>query len=176
MPRPGRVLEAGDESRRRRASVRGSSATTGSCEGTRALRPPRLAEGPQEVHVAEDLVGLHRLVAPAEEHRLRPLADELDPVQVGNDGRHDERIDALAGKLAGSGTWRGLQLLVVDGESEAAQLLGEARPRTRRVVGYVAERVTGLAQPLDRVDSAGNRVSGNVQHAVDVEQNARHGA
>jgi hypothetical protein len=36
--------------------------------------------------------------------------------------------------------------------------------------------MTSGARALDGLDGAGNRLPGDVQHAVDVEQNARHGA
>ena len=96
----GRVLERGDE---------------GAAVEHRAARglPPRvlvqaeevgagldLGERAREVHVAEDLVRLGRLVAAADEHRVGALADELDPGEIGHDRGHHERVDAPPAELA----------------------------------------------------------------------------
>ena len=66
--------------------------------------------------------------------------------------------------------------LVVEREAHRAQLLGEPGARARRVVGDEAECVTRAAKLRDGLRGAGDRLPGDVQHAVDVEQNARHGA
>src|SRR5207342_1146298 len=102
-----------------------------------------LVEGASEVHVAEDLVRLERLVAPADEDRVRVVADELEPLEVGDDGRHDEREHALAGELSSSRARRRLELVVLEREPHLAQLLGQTRARPRRVVRYEPERMAG---------------------------------
>jgi len=107
---------------------------------------------------------------------VRVVADELEYVEVGDDGRHDECEHALPGELADRRPRRRLQLVVVEREPHVAQLAGETGARPRRVVGDVTQRVTGSTELRDRVRRARNGLSGDVQNAVDVEQNARHGA
>ena len=50
---------------------------------------------------------------------MRPLADELEPVEVGHDARHHEREDALAGELARGRPGGRLELVVVELEPDA---------------------------------------------------------
>jgi hypothetical protein len=47
------------------------------------MRPLDLVEGAREVHVAEHLVRLEGLVAAADEHGVRVVADELEPSRSG---------------------------------------------------------------------------------------------
>ena len=98
------------------------------------------------------------------------------PSRSGTTRRHHEREHALPGQLARRRAGRRLQLVVVELEAHLAQLLGEARTRPRRVVGDEAERVARAAELVDRLGSARDRLPRDVEHAVDVEQNARHGA
>ena len=104
------------------------------------------------------------------------VADELEAVEVGDDRRHHEREHALSRELARRGARCRLELVVVEREAHLAQLLGEARARPRRVVRDESQRVPGATELRDGIRGAGNRLPGDVQHAVDVEQNARHGA
>ena len=52
--------------------------------------------------------------------------------------------------------------------------LGQRRARAGRVVRDEAQPVALAAQLGDRLRRAGDRLPGDVQHAVDVEQNGRH--
>ena len=135
-----------------------------------------LAERPREVHVAEHLVRLERLVAASDEHRVGVVAHELEPVEVGDDRRHGESEDALPGELARRCAGGRLQLEVLERELHATKLLGQACARARGVVRDEAERVARLAQLGDGVDGARDGLSRDVEHAVDVQQNAGHGA
>ena len=135
-----------------------------------------LVERACKVHVAEDLVGLERLVAAADEHGLGVVAHELETLEVGDDRAHDEGEHALSRELACGRSRCRLQLAVVEREAHLAQLLGEPGARARRVVGDEAESVTRAAKLRDGFRGARGRLPGDVQHAVDVEQNARHGA
>ena len=134
----------------------------------------QLRERTAEVHPREHLVRLGRLVTAAEQHRVGVVADELDPLEVGHDRPHHEREHALAGELAGGGARCRLQLVVVELEPEQPQLLGERRAGPGGVVRHEAERVALPAEPGDGVDGAGNRLAGDVEDAVDVEQDAGH--
>ena len=135
-----------------------------------------LGERAGEVHVAEDLVRLGRLVAAAEEHGVGALADELDPGQVGHDRRHHERVDAPAAELLRGGDRRRLQLVVLELEPHLAQLVGERGPRAGRVVGDEAQPMADGAKARDRLDRARDRLAGDMEDAVDVQQNGGHGA
>src|SRR5262249_2703855 len=59
--------------------------------------------------------------------------------------------------------------------AEGPELLGERRTRLGGVVGHEAEPVAVLAQPLDRLGAARDRLARDVEDAVDVQQNRRHG-
>ena len=121
----GRVLEPGDERAgvEHRAEARLPPLVLVQAVERRAHLD--LRERTCEVHVAEHLVRLDGLVAPADEHRLGVVADELEAVEVGDDRRHHEREHALARELAGSGAGCRLQLVVLERESHLAQLLRE---------------------------------------------------
>ena len=135
-----------------------------------------LLEGAGEVHVAEDLVRLDRLVAASDQHRVDVVTDEVEPVEVGDDRGHHESEDSLARELPRGGAGRRLQLLVLEREAHLAQLAREARSRAGRVVRDEAQEVPARAELCDGVGGARDRRSGDVEHAVDVEQNAGHGA
>ena len=134
-----------------------------------------LPERAGEVHVAEDLVRLQGLVAAADEDGVRALADELEALEVGHDSGHDEREDPLARELPRGGAGGRLQLVVDEVEAKRAQLVCELGAGPRRVVRHEAKGVTGVAQPRNRVLCAGDRDPGDMQHPVDVQENARHG-
>ena len=133
-----------------------------------------LGERAREVHVAEDLVRLGRLVAAAEQHGVGALADELDPVEVLDDRRHRQREHALAARARARPR-----------SASSAAPRPRARSRARaarsasvgasagRVVGDEAEPVPVGAQPRDRLRRARDRLARDVEDAVDVEQNAR---
>jgi hypothetical protein len=70
---------------------------------------------------------------------------------------------------------RGLQLLVGELDPEAADLLGQSAARVRGVVGDETQPVTVLAQLPHGLRSAGDRRAGDVENAVDVQENACHG-
>ena len=91
------------------------------------------------------------------------LADQLDALEVGHDGRHHERKHALAGELAGCGARGRLELVVFELEAEATKLLGELGAWKRGVVGDEAERVPLGAQACDGLDGARNRLTGDVR-------------
>src|SRR5439155_15822293 len=130
----------------------------------------------RHVHVREDGVRLEGLVAPPDEYGLRVVSDQLERVEVGDDRRHDKREDALPLELASRRAWRRLQLRVLQLEAHLAELLGEPRAGAGRVVGDEPQRMTGSAKLGDRLDGAGDRLSGDVEDTVDVEQNGGHGA
>src|SRR5262249_31116214 len=67
-------------------------------------------------------------------------------------------------------------LVVVQGEAELAQLLRQPLPRPRRVVRDEAQRVASVAEPRDGVDGPRNGFARDVEDAVDVQQDAGHGA
>ena len=173
---PGRVLEPRDERARveHRATARLPPLVLVQAVQRRAHLD--LVERTREVHVAEDLVRLERLVAAADQHGLRVIADELEAVEIGNDVGHHEREDALAGELTRGCPWRRLDLLVLEREAHVAKLFCEAGSRPGRVVRDEPESVARATELRDGVRGARDRISGDVQHAVDVEQNARHGA
>jgi hypothetical protein len=135
-----------------------------------------LGERAREVHVAEHLVRLERLVAAADEDGVSVVTDELEVLEVGNDGLHDEREYTLPLELACGCTRRRLQLLILDREAHLTELLGQLGARTGRVVRDEAQLVAGFPEVGDRLDGTGNRLAGDVEHAVDVQQNACHGA
>ena len=134
----------------------------------------QLGERPAEVHPREHLVRLGRLVAAAEQHRVGVVADELDALEIGHDRAHHEREHALARELAGGGPRRRLELVVVELEPEQPQLLGERRARPGGVVRHEAEGVALPAKPGDGLDGAGDRLAGDMEDAVDIEQDAGH--
>ena len=134
----------------------------------------QLGEGTAEVHPREHLVGLGGLVATAEQHRLGVVADELDPLEVGHDRPHHEREHPPAGELARRRPRCRLELVVLELEPERAQVLGEQRPRPGGVVGHETEGVTLLAEPRDSLDGSGNGLAGDMEHSVDIEQDAGH--
>ena len=133
-----------------------------------------LREGAGEVHVAEDLVRLRRLVAAADENGVGTFADELDSGEVGHDRGHHERVDAAAPELERCGRRRRLQLVVLELEPHRAQLVDQRRARARRVVGDEPQPVPVRAQALDSLDRAGDGLAGDMEDAVDVEQNGGH--
>jgi hypothetical protein len=124
--------------------------------------------------VAEDLVWLRRLVAAADEDGVGAFADELDSGEVGHDRGHHERIDAAPSELQRCRRRRGLQLVVVELEPHRAQLVEQRRARARGVVGDEPQPVPVGAQALDSVDRTGDRLAGDMEDAVDVEQNGGH--
>ena len=70
--------------------------------------------------------------------------------------------------------------VVWSSSSSSANPIARSRsPSSRRdiVVEFVTKRMRWpvVAQPAHRVDGARDRLAGNVQHTVDVEQNRRHG-
>src|SRR3954447_24498496 len=69
-----------------------------------------------------------------------------------------------------------LQLVVLELDAERADLLCERPPRVRRVVGDEAQLVAGLTQPRDRLRAAQDRMSRDMEHAVDIEENSTHRA
>ena len=104
------------------------------------------------------------------------MSDEVEAVEVGNDRRHRECEHPFAGQLA-RGSARGrLQLEILQGEPHPAKLFGQAGSRPRRVVGDEPEQVARVAELCDGFGRPGNRLSRDVEHAVDVQQNAGHGA
>ena len=64
-------------------------------------------------------------IGAAEQHGVRPLADELDPVEVLDDRVHRQREHALPAKRRGRRARRRLQLLVVELDPVGADLVGE---------------------------------------------------
>ena len=85
-----------------------------------------LVEGAGQVHIAEDEIALRGLVGAADEHRLRVLADELDPFQLADDRVHRQCEDSAAGERLGRRSRRRLQLLVVELDPHCAQFLRRA--------------------------------------------------
>src|ERR1051326_4530826 len=88
--------------------------------GPRPVSPPRvrggavggapeleLRERPGQIHVGEDEVRLGRLVGAADEDGIGAVADELDPLQVGDEPLHDEREHALPAERVDRGVSRG---------------------------------------------------------------------
>ncbi len=104
------------------------------------------------------------------------MTHELELVEVGDDRRHHEREHAFSGELARGRPGGGLQIGVVELEAHLAELLGEPTARACRVVGDEAQLVSRTAELGDRVGRSGDRLPRDVEDAVDVEQNARHGA
>ena len=88
---------------------------------------------------------------------------------------HRQREHALAGKhLRGDAAGR-LELVILDRETHLAQPLTELVPRHRGRVRDEAEAVPRVTETPDRVHGPRDRLAGNVQDTVDVEQNRRHG-
>ena len=87
-----------------------------------------LGEGTREVHVAEDLVRLGRLVGAAEEDGVGVVADHLDPVEVLDDRGHGERQHALAREGVRGGARGRLQLVVLELDPGRAQVARQLRP------------------------------------------------
>ena len=107
----------------------------------------QLGEGAGEVHVAEDLVGLDRLVAAADEDGVSALPDQLDALEIRDDGRHHERQHPLSLQLARGGPRGRLELLLVELEAELAGAPARAIcPRPGRVVRDEAQAVALGAQ------------------------------
>jgi hypothetical protein len=102
----------------------------------------QLGERARQVHVGEDASGLGRLVCAAEQHRVGALADELDSLEILDDGGHREREHAPAGERARSRARRGLELLVGQVDVDRAQLLHEGLARPS---GAVRDEVDAMA-------------------------------
>ena len=133
-----------------------------------------LRERAREVHVGEDEVRLGRVVRAADQDCLDVVADELDSLEVADERVHDEGEDAAAaqrldGRVRGRLHLRHLQL-----DPHRLQARGEVRLRARRRVRDEAEPVAGVAQAPHRVGRARQRLAGDVQDAVHVEQNRGH--
>ena len=152
-----------------------TSATSGSCAGSRG--PPRLQlrERPREVHVAEDASGLVTLVRAADEDRVGVLADEIEAVEILDHRRHRQRDHAPAVQQAHRCCGRRLQLVAGDVDAEPPQLRDDRRARPDCHVRDEPKPVAALAQRRDRLRRAGDRFAGDVEHAVDVQENGGHG-
>ena len=122
----------------------------------------KLMEGAAQVHVREDEIRLGRLVGAAEEHRVGPLADELDPVEIADDGVHRQRQHALPLKQARGGGGDRLQLVVLEREAELPQLLAELRPGAGRGVRHEPQPVAVPTELLDRLDCPRDRLPRDV--------------
>jgi len=133
-----------------------------------------LAERPGKVHVAEDLIWLGGLVATPDQYGIRVVPDELEALEVGHDRRHHEGDDAPAPELSSGGARSRLQLLVGELEAEHTQFSGEHVAGPRGVVRDEAKRVAVGPETGDRLRSSGNRLPRNVEHPVDVQENAGH--
>jgi ribosome-associated protein len=133
-----------------------------------------LGEGPRQVHVAEDPARLRDVVRAAEENRLGVLADEVDAGEVLDDRRHRQREDPPACKGGGGRARRRLELVVDEVEPHPAELVCEHGRRPDCVVRDEAQTVPSRAQSSHGFDSSGNRFPGEVEDAVDVEENGRH--
>ncbi len=108
-------------------------------------------------------------------HRVGALADELDPLHLVDDAGHDQREDALWLNGTPTNATELLELVLVELEAQRGQLRRELRARPRRVVRHEAQCVPCLPEPRDRLRRTGNRLAGDVQDPVDVQENARHG-
>src|SRR4029078_79596 len=69
-----------------------------------------------------------------------------------------------------------LDLVLLELDAERTELVRQLRARPGRAVRDEAEGVRGRAERRHRLRRAGDRLTGDVQHPVDVEENARHGA
>ena len=96
------------------------------------------------------------------------------PSRSGHDRAHHEREHALARELSRRRPRRRLELVVVELEAERPQLLGERRARPGRVVRHEPERVALAAEPGNGLGGAGDGLAGDMEHAVDIEQDAGH--
>ena len=134
-----------------------------------------LAERAREVHVREDEVRLRRLVGAAEQHGVRSLADELDPLEVVHERVHRQREDALAAERLDGGARGGLDLRRRSTSMPCAWSSSASCVRERVVVFVTNRRRWPFARKrLHGVRRSGDRLSGNVQNTVDVEQNRSH--
>jgi hypothetical protein len=87
---------------------------------------------------------------------------------------HRERQDALSAQRARRRPWRRLELLVVQLNAHPTQRGRERRPRARGAVGDESQPVPVGAQPSHRLATAGDRLAGDVEDAVDVQENRSH--
>ena len=138
------------------------------------MAPPWISLKHAQVHVAEDLVRLERLVAAADQHGVGVVADELEPLEIGDDRGHHQREHPPAAELADRGARRRLDLRLVELEADPAQL-------ARRVCRAAASSCWSRNAASDRrraachrLDGAGDGLTRDVEHAVDVEENAGH--
>ena len=135
-----------------------------------------LAERAGDVRVREDarvLLGI--LAQAADEDGVDVEADELHLAgEVVGEARHREREHALPGELP-RGDRRGrLQLVVLELDPEAAQVVGQRRARPRRRVRHEPQPVAVLAQPRDGLGRPPNRLARDVQDPVDVQEDRGH--
>ena len=134
-----------------------------------------LGERPAQIRIGEDALGLLGLVGAAEQHGVGARVDQRGvPLQVGPDRGHDQGQDPLPGQQLARGERGRLDLVLLDRDADRAELLRQARPRPRRVVRDEAQGMTVGAQALDALGRAGNRLAGDVQDAIDVDENGRH--
>ena len=134
-----------------------------------------LEERAVQVEVGEDPARLGALVAAADEHGVGVHPDQLDPVEVVEDPRHRQREHALAGEhLRGDAAGR-LELVVLEPETHLAEASGELGAGHRRRVRDEPEPVAGASEAAHGIDRTGDRLAGDMQHTVHVEQNRRHG-
>src|SRR5262245_2857182 len=134
-----------------------------------------LGERTGEIHVAEHLVRLVRLVGSADEDGVSVLADELDSLEVVDDPRHRQRKDPAACEGPRRGNRSRLKLVLLEIDSQPLELEGEILASAGRVIGDKAQAVAGLAQILDRLRGTWNSAPRDLEHALDVQQNGRHG-
>jgi hypothetical protein len=116
-----------------------------------------LVEGAVQVEVGEDASGLLALVGPADQDGVDVHADELQSVEVIEQARHGERQHALARERPCGDAARGLQLVVVELDSDLAKLLCELCAGQGRRVRDEPQPVALLAQSAHRGGRPGDR-------------------
>ena len=140
------------------------------------IRPRlELRERPREVHVAEDAPCLVTLVRAADEDGVGVLADEIEAVEVLDHRRHREREHAPSAQEVDGCGGRRLELVLGDVDAEPLQLRDDRRARPDCRVRDEPQPVAALAQRRDRVRRAGDGLAGDVEDAVDVQENGGHG-
>ena len=133
-----------------------------------------LREGAREVHVREDEVRLGGLVRAADEDGVDVVADELDALEVTDEGVHDEGEDSPAAERLDGCVCGRLHLGHVELDAHRLQGRGEFGLRARRRVRDEAQPVSVSAEAPHSVGRTRERLTGHVQYAVDVEQNRGH--
>ena len=133
-----------------------------------------LRERAREVHVREDEVRLGRVVRAADQDRVDVVADELDALEIADERVHDEREHAPAAERLDCRVRRRLDLPHLELDPHRLQARGEVGLRACRRVRDEAKPVPALAEAPHGSGRTRQRLAGDVQDAVHVEQNRGH--